>query len=82
MPFTVTDPQILAAMTAAPYPTNVYGPDGILLGQFQPTVPGMSFPELGIPDEELDRRINDPNTKWVTGEDVMARLRAIDAGGR
>lgn len=57
---------------------EVYGPDGRLLGRFTPAPrPGMSFPELGITDEEMDRRLNDPNAKWVTGEEVMARLRSL-----
>ena len=82
MPLKVDDPTMASAMNAVPHPTNVYGPDGQLLGQFWPRVPGMSFPELGVTDEELDRIIADPATRWVTGDEVMARLRAIDAGGR
>lgn len=37
----------------------------------------MMFPELGITDEEMNRRLNDPNAKWYTGEEVMARLRSL-----
>ena len=56
--------------------------DGQLLGRFTPAPrPGMMFPELGITDEEMDRRLNDPDAKWVTGDEVMARLRSLrDAG--
>ena len=54
------------------------GPDGQLLGRFTPAPrPGMMFPELGVTDEEMDRRLNDPNAKWVTGDEVMARLRSL-----
>jgi hypothetical protein len=57
---------------------EVYGPDGRLLGRFTPAPrPGMMFPELGVTDEEMDRRLNDPNAKWVTGDEVMARLRSL-----
>jgi len=57
---------------------EVYGPDGRLLGRFTPAPrPGMMFPELGVTDEEMDRRVNDPNAKWVTGDEVMARLRSL-----
>ena len=77
MPLTITDPQTVAAMAAAPHPTTVIGPDGQILGQFSPAIPGMSFPELGITDEEMDRRLNDPDAKWVTGEEVMARLESL-----
>ena len=57
---------------------EVFAPDGRLIGRFTPAPrPGMSFPELGVTDEELDRRIRDPDAKWVTGEEVMARLRSL-----
>ena len=52
--------------------------DGRLLGRFTPAPrPGMMFPELGITDEEMERRRTDPAAKWVSGEEVMARLRAL-----
>lgn len=57
---------------------EVYGPDGRLLGRFTPAPrPGMMFPEFGVTDEEMDRRLNDPDATWVTGEEVMARLRSL-----
>ena len=60
------------------YEVDVFGPDGRLLGRFTPAPrPGMSFPEFGVTDEEMDRRLNDPNAKWFTGEEVIARLRSI-----
>ena len=56
---------------------EVFAPDGRLIGRFTPAPrPGMSFPELGITDEELDRRANDPNG-WVTAAEVEARLRQL-----
>lgn len=57
---------------------EVFGPDGQLLGRFTPAPrPGMMFPEFGVTDEEMDRRLNDPNAKWVTADEVMARLRSL-----
>jgi hypothetical protein len=57
---------------------EVFGPDGRLLGRFTPAPrPGMMFPELGMTDEEMNRRLNDSNAKWVTGDEVMARLRSL-----
>lgn len=57
---------------------EVFGPDGRLLGRFTPAPrPGMMFPELGLTDEELERRENDPNAKWVSADEVMARLRSL-----
>ena len=67
---------LLAATTGMK--VEVFGPDGRLLGWLTPAPrPGMAFPELGITDEEMDRRINDPNAVWVTGEQVMARLNSL-----
>jgi hypothetical protein len=79
MVITVTDPAMLATLaTATGVELELRSPDGQLLGCFTPAPrPGMSFPELGVTDEELERRINDPNAKWVTGEEVMARLRSL-----
>jgi hypothetical protein len=37
----------------------------------------MSFPEFGMTDEELKRRENDPNVRWYTADEVMARLREL-----
>lgn len=60
---------------------EVFGPDGRLLGRFTPAPrPGMPFPEIGMTAEELDRLRNDPNAKWHTADEVMARLRQIDEG--
>jgi hypothetical protein len=77
MPVHIQDPQSAAALSAAVHPMNVFGPDGQLLGQFWPVVPGMSFPEFGITDKEIERRLNDPNAKWYTHEEVMARLHSL-----
>ncbi len=78
MSFTITDPNTLAAFVSTGSEIEILGPDGQLLGRFTPAPrPGMSFPELGITDEEMYRRLNDPNAKWVTGDEVMARLRSL-----
>jgi hypothetical protein len=59
----------------------LYGADGQLLGYFTPARrPGMNFPEFGMTDEEMEQLRNDPNAKWVTGEEVMARLRDLRKG--
>lgn len=83
MSVTIHDAEAVAALASTTgIEVEIRGPDGQLLGRFTPAPrPGMSFPELGITDEEMDRRLNDPNAKWVTGEEVMARLRSLrDAG--
>ena len=40
----------------------------------------MMFPELGISDEELERRENDPNARWFTAEEVKSRLNQLRKG--
>jgi hypothetical protein len=79
MSVTIHDAAAAAALgQAVGAEVEVYGPDGRLLGRFTPAPrPGMMFPEFGVTDEEMDRRLNDPNAKWVTGEEVMARLRSL-----
>ena len=57
---------------------EVFGPDGRLLGRFTPAPrPGMMFPEFGMTDEEIERHDNDPNARWVTADEVAARLRSL-----
>jgi len=71
MVITVNDPATLATLTTATgVELEIRSPDGQLIGRFTPAPrPGMSFPELGVTDEEMDRRLNDP-TGWVTAEEV------------
>ena len=83
MSITILDESTAAALATASTPQEVRGPDGALLGQFIPaSLPKVSFPEFGITDDELDRQLADPNEKWVTPEEVMARLREIDQCSR
>ncbi len=80
MAVTIRDENAVAALAATTgIEVEIRGPDGLLLGYFTPAPrPGMSFPELGISDEEMLRRVNDPDpTHWKTGEEVMARLRSL-----
>jgi len=79
MAIRIPDVKIAANLSAAQFPTDVYGPEGNMIGRFIPTTtPGMTYPELGLTDEELDALANDPNAKWQTPEEVTARLREID----
>lgn len=79
MTVTIPDETIAATFAAVTgVGVEVRGPDGVLLGWLTPAPrPGMSFPELGVTDEELDREIADPNTQWVTAEQVNARMREL-----
>jgi hypothetical protein len=75
MPIIIADRETASLLRAAHGPEEVRTADGGLLGRFIPAPrPGMTFPELGLTDEELERRENDPNAKWYTAEEVMARL--------
>ena len=79
MAVTIRDEGSVAVLAAATgIEVEVRSPDGLLLGYFTPAPrPGMSFPELGVTDEEMDRLIADPNSVWVSGEQVMARLNSL-----
>jgi len=82
MILTIPDRTVAASFaTATGTGVEVRGPDGQLLGRFDPAPrPGMSFPELGITDEEFRSELDDPNTTWVTAEEVNARLRELRGG--
>lgn len=78
MPIIIADRQTATLLQSATRPEEVRTADGGLLGRFIPAPrPGMSFPELGLTDEELERRLNDPNAKWHTAAEVEARLREL-----
>ena len=79
MSLTITDPATLAALAAVTEPQlELRGPDGQLLGRYTPAPrPGVTFPELGLTDEELDRLENHPNAKWYTTDEVIARLHSL-----
>ena len=49
----------------------VRDPAGKLIGFLDPL-------DFGMSDEEAIRMSEDPNTKWVTADEVMARLRSLD----
>lgn len=82
MSFTIRDQQAIEAFAAAREPIELTAPDGRVLGRFVPVEPSkkMTYPELGMTDEELERRMNDPNVKWYTADEVMARLRSLKKG--
>ena len=79
MSVTIRDEATVAVLAETVGPqVDVFAPDGRLLGRFSPAPrPGMMFPELGMSDAELERRENDPNAKWYTTDEVMARLRSL-----
>ena len=71
---TIQDPATAAVLPRQSARSEVYGPDGRLLGRFTCPSAGNDVPRIGA-DEEMNRRLNDPTAKWVTGDEVMARLR-------
>jgi hypothetical protein len=82
MSFVIRDQQAIETFAKAREPIEVKAPDGRVLGQFVPVEPGkkMSYPELGITDEEFERRVNDRTVRWYTPDEVMARLRSLRKG--
>lgn len=79
MSVTINDPAVISTLAnVTGVEVEIRSPDGQLLGRFTPEPrPGMSFPELGLTDEELERRDNDPNAVWLSAEQVSARIRAL-----
>lgn len=71
----ITDPDLLAKLRTTGE-AEVVDATGRIVGQvaFKP----MTYPEVGLTDEEIKRRRTDPNAKRYTPEEVMARLREID----
>jgi len=82
MPIIIEDRQIATLLQSATGPEEVRSSDGGLLGRFIPAPrPGMTFPEIGLTDEELERRAKDPNAKWHTAAEVEASLRELRRKG-
>jgi hypothetical protein len=78
VPIVINDESVVATLSATSSPEEVRAPDGRVLGQFIPArTTKMTFPELGMTDEELDRRVNRPDARWYTAEEVMERLRQL-----
>ncbi|MBO0699151.1 MAG: hypothetical protein J2P46_12210 [Zavarzinella sp.] len=75
----IQDEKAVAALAAATGPVELQAPDGRVLGRFEPVQPSkkVSYPELGITDEEFEARVNDRSVRWYTPDEVMARLRSL-----
>jgi len=73
---TIADPVLAASFQAILVPQQLLGPDGRVLGLFYPAIPGMSIPESGLTDAELDAIAAEPKC-WVTAAEVEARLRSL-----
>ena len=79
MPIQINDEPMASAFAAASAAEDVCGPDGRLLGHFLPIAHNNAASrEFDRTPEELDQLLNDPNARWCTPEEVMARLREID----
>ena len=72
MSVTLPDAATAALLAQAADRISIRGPDGTLLGFFDP------LPQLELTDAEAIRRADDPNAKWCTADEVMARLRSLD----
>jgi hypothetical protein len=75
----INDKPTVEALASSDGPTELRAPDGRVLGHSVPTAASskMSYPEMGMTDEELKIRADDPNVKWHTAEEVMERLRQL-----
>ena len=77
MSILIVDEQIAARLDKADGPLEICSRDGRRLGFFTPAKPAKHQLEPTITDEEALRRLNDPNGRWFTAEEVEARLRNI-----
>lgn len=69
----VLDYETLAKLRAATVlPCEVYDPAGNLVAYLTP-----ADPFAGVDLNALNRRMDDPNAKWHTPDEVMARLRSL-----
>ncbi len=73
---TITDPTLANRLEALSVPQQLRGPDGRVLGRYVPAIPGMSIPETGLTDAELDAIVADPHG-WVSAAEVETRLNAL-----
>jgi hypothetical protein len=76
MPMIVSDPELAASLAHTSIPQELRAPDGRLLGRYVPATPHMSFPEVGLTDDELLRRLAEPDG-WVTANEVRERLATL-----
>jgi hypothetical protein len=78
MSITITDAALLAQFRSGST-LEIKDETGQVIGQFVPSdTHKTGFPEFGVTLEELEQKMNNPNAKWYTPEQVMARLREID----
>ena len=73
---TITDPTLANRLGALSVPQQLRGLDGRVLGSYGPAIPGMSIPETGLTDAELDAIVADPHG-WVSAAEVETRLNAL-----
>ena len=76
MTIVISDPGIIAAVTAAGDHVEVRTPDGTLLAVLR-SPDAIQYPEFDVTYAELDRRRKLPSSECVSGEQVMARLREL-----
>jgi hypothetical protein len=72
MSVTIIDEKLSAELAQASEPVQVRARDGHVLGVFTPV---RRPPEPKISEEEMVRRLNDPNAKWYTAAEVEAKMR-------
>ena len=77
MSILIADEQLAAKLDRADKPVEICSRDGRRLGFFCPAKPAKYNLEPPISQEEIERRLNDPDAKWFTAEEVEARLREL-----
>jgi len=80
MSILIADEQLAAKLDRADGPLEICARDGRRLGFFTPAKPAKRQLEPRISDEEAEHRLNDPNAKWFTAEQVEAKIRELRCG--
>ena len=77
MSILIADEQLAAKLDRADMPVEICTRDGRRLGFFCPAKPAKHQLEPRISEEEIERRLNDPDAKWFTAAEVEAKLREL-----
>jgi hypothetical protein len=77
MSILIADEQLTAKLDRADGPLEICTRDGRRLGFFTPAKPAKRRLEPTISDEELQRRLAEPDAQSYTAEQVEARMREL-----
>lgn len=71
----IVDEALTTKLEKANAPIEIVTRDGRRLGFFTPGPPMKYDLDPKVSEEELQRRLNDPNGKWYTADEVAAKMK-------